>query len=142
MKKIVVGVDGSEESRSALEWALAEAEAHGASVVAVTAWHLPVGVAMEGAGWHPELFDERLEEEARQRLDAALRSVPDRPVEVTPVVQMGNAAQVLLAHAADADLLVVGARGHGGFTGLLLGSVSQQCATHATCPTVIIPRRR
>ena len=63
----------------------------------------------------------------------------DKPVEVRPTVAEGPAAQVLLAAAAGAELLVVGSRGHGGFAGMLLGSVSQHCAHHAPCPVVVIP---
>jgi nucleotide-binding universal stress UspA family protein len=61
---------------------------------------------------------------------------------VTKVVREGSASHVLLEEAADADLLVVGSRGLGGFRGLLLGSVGQQCAHHAPCPLVIVPHRR
>jgi nucleotide-binding universal stress UspA family protein len=63
----------------------------------------------------------------------------DKPVEVRAAVAEGPAAHVLLTGAAGAELLVVGCRGHGGFAGMLLGSVSQHCAHHAPCPVVVIP---
>ena len=67
---------------------------------------------------------------------------PDSPVKISTSVQEGNAAEVLLEAADGADLLVVGSRGHGGFTGALLGSVSQHCAHHAPCPLVIVRETR
>lgn len=85
MGKIVVGVDGSAGSRSALRWAFAEA-----------------------------------------------------PIPVSTLVAEGNAARALLDASEGADLLVVGSRGHGGFTGVLVGSVSQQCVNHAKCPVVVV----
>jgi nucleotide-binding universal stress UspA family protein len=67
---------------------------------------------------------------------------PDPEVEVETVAVHGSAAHSLVEAAANADLLVVGSRGHGGFAGLLLGSVSQQCAHHAPCPVVIVRAQR
>ena len=91
-----------------------------------------------------ERLHEPLSEAAHQTLSAALAgaSIDTEGVSVTPIVQQGPPAQVLINAAADADLLVVGSRGHGGFTGLMLGSVSQQCAQGSTCPVVIVPTGR
>jgi nucleotide-binding universal stress UspA family protein len=139
MKRIVVGVDGSAPSVAALRWALDEARAHGAEVVAVTSWEMPYAAAGE-AGLYVGAWSDDLAAEAQRRLDEVVDAMDTTSVKVHRVLEYGRPAQTLLDHAATADLLVVGARGRGGFTGLLLGSVSQQCVTHAVCPTVVIPR--
>ncbi len=143
METIVVGIDGSEASRQALDFALAEARVRGAAVKAVSAWHVPA-VVYE-VGWTAAPVDlaefPRLAESALEAiLDEA--KAADSGVTVTSVVREGQPADVLLEEAAGAELLVVGSRGLGGFRGLLLGSVSQQCAHHAPCPVVIIPHGR
>lgn len=141
MERIVVGVDGSAPSVAALRWALAEARTHGAVLEAVTTWEMPFAAAGE-AGLYVGTWNEDLGAEAGRRLDEVIDALDAGGVEVRRVVEYGAAAQVLLDRAAGADLLVVGARGRGGFAGLLLGSVSQQCATHAVCPTVVVPYRK
>ena len=80
---------------------------------------------------------------ARQALDAVIAEIAggDPHASIERVVAEGPAGQVLVEAAKEADLLVVGSRGHGGFAGLLLGSVSQQCAHHASCAIVIVRRR-
>ncbi len=145
MTTIVCGVDGSAGSRRALAWALGEARLRGASVRAVTSWSVPVIVA--GAGMAPVVLpDEEFETGARTALDHAVDEVSAELAKdggavpaVERVLVRGAAANALLDAAKDADLLVVGTRGHGGFTGLLLGSVSQQCTHHAPCPVVVVP---
>lgn len=139
MKRIVVGVDGSPPSVAALRWALAEAAAHGAELEALAAWEMPLAAAGE-AGVYVGAWSDDLAAEAQRRLDGVIDAMDTAPVKVHRVVEYGPAARALLERAEGADLLVVGARGRGGFTGLLLGSVSQQCVTHAVCPTVVIPR--
>ncbi len=139
MEKIVVGVDGSEGSRAALRWAWAEATAHGAALEIVTAWQYPVTTSLPAFGSMPTPDD--LEGEARAAMLAVVAEegvVADAGVTVTTLVAEGTAAQALLSAAETADLLVVGSRGHGGFTGLLVGSVSQQCVTHAKVPVVVV----
>jgi nucleotide-binding universal stress UspA family protein len=142
MERIVVGVDGSAHSVAALRWAVGEAAVHGAEVVAVLGWELPLAGAGDGFGWAAGALTDRLQAEAGQRMAQAVGSVDAGEVKVSQVVEYGGAARVLLEHAAGADLLVVGARGLGGFRGLLLGSVSQHCVTHAVCPTVVVPTDR
>jgi nucleotide-binding universal stress UspA family protein len=139
---IVAGVDGSEDSKEALRWALAEAALRGASVRAVHAWSMPI--AFGGPYMPPQPYDgPELREQAQASLDAAVDEVAGDvpPVVVERVVEQGTPADVLVRAAADAELLVVGSRGHGGFAGLLLGSVGQQCAQHAPCAVVIVRRR-
>ena len=132
---IVVGVDGSAGSQVVLQWALEEARRRGSAVRAVHAWQLPYHQGYIGH-LALERLHEPLAEAARQTLiSAALAgdSIDVRGVNVTPVAREGPPARVLIDAAADADLLVVGSRGHGGFAGLLLGSVSQQCAQGGMC---------
>ncbi len=144
-RRIVVGVDGSPSSRAALAWAVRQAELTGASIDAVSAWHYPVMVG--GYAWAPvSVLDESADfaAVAARELDNAISETvaPDSQVKISTSVQEGIAAQVLLEAAHGADLLVVGSRGHGGFTGALLGSVSQHCAHHAPCPLVIVRETR
>jgi nucleotide-binding universal stress UspA family protein len=143
MSVIVVGVDGSDESKEALRWALEEARLRQATLRAVNAWTYP---AIFGPTYiPPDVLDRSLlEENADQTLSAAIADVAgaDPPAYVERVVTEGPAAQALVEAAKAADLLVVGSRGHGGFTGLLLGSVSQQCVQHASCAVVIVRKPR
>jgi nucleotide-binding universal stress UspA family protein len=139
--RVVVGVDGSPSSISALRWAIRQAGLTGAAVDAVIAWHYPVVVGggfgvvpMATAGGFD--FSENAEKVLAGAIDAACD--PGGVVPVRACVVEGNAAQVLLDAADGADLLVVGSRGHGGFTEALLGSVSQHCVHHACCPVVVI----
>jgi nucleotide-binding universal stress UspA family protein len=137
---IVVGVDGSEGSEHALEFALAEARMRGGSVKAVSAWHVPVSAY--NSGFVPVGVDPReFERIARSALDKTIEEAgaAEPGVSVMPILREGQPADVLVAEAREADLLVVGSRGRGGFKGLLLGSVSQQCAHHASCPVTIVP---
>ena len=136
-RRIVVGVDGSDGSLAALSFALDEARDHRATVEAVWAWHHP-----RSYGWAATLDDWDPVTDADRILADALKAVTaggPPPVKVSLRVAEGQPADVLVRVAAGADLLVVGSRGHGGFAGLLLGSVSQQCTHHAPCPVVVVP---
>ena len=139
MDRIVVGVDGSDGSKEALRWALSEARLRGAALRIVYAWKMPLNVAN---GFAPVAIPDSttMHELARQRLDKTVDEVVGhaKDVQVERRSVEGMAARVLVAAAAGADLLVVGSRGHGGFVGLLLDSVGQQCASHAACPVVIV----
>jgi nucleotide-binding universal stress UspA family protein len=145
---IVVGVDGSEPSRAALDWALGEARLRSARLVAVHAWAFFASVSSDpfpGAYGHVSVATEETYEALRlaaERLlesEVSAASQAHESVEVALRAVEGQPAVVLLEAARNADLLVLGTRGHGGFVGLLLGSVSQQCAHHAPCPLVIVP---
>ncbi|MGB6453275.1 MAG: universal stress protein [Streptosporangiaceae bacterium] len=139
-RRIIVGVDGSPSSKAALAWAVRQAEQTDATVEAVIAWHYPVMVG--GVPFAPigVLDTADYGEFAANVLSDTVSEIvdPDGPVKVSSAVREGNAAQVLLDLSDGADLLVVGSRGHGGFTEALLGSVSQACVHHARCPVVII----
>jgi nucleotide-binding universal stress UspA family protein len=144
MSTIVVGVDGSPGALDALRFALTEARLRGAGVRAVAVWHVPVATYAGGYGPGDSEVWNDLEQAARDRVRRALDEVGDlvASVDTETVVREGSPPQVLLEEAQDADLLVLGTRGLGGFRGLLLGSVSQQCAHHTSCPLVIVPHAR
>ncbi|GGI09497.1 universal stress protein [Egicoccus halophilus] len=144
MNRIVVGIDASEHARRALEWAFAEAELRGAELELVHAYLRPEVAYVPGMVVTDIASDSELQAAARELVEEMVGKIVPRPTvpyEVT--VQAGGAAGVLCGRAADADLAVVGARGLGGFRGLLLGSVSQQVVTHSLCPVVVVvPERR
>jgi nucleotide-binding universal stress UspA family protein len=142
---IVVGFDRSRPAGAALRFALREARLRGATVRVVYAWQVTPYAASWGAAIPPGLPDQlathradtlaalRAEVRAIQEQEDAL----DVPLELETVE--GPPAHMLVARSAGAELLVVGSRGRGGLTGLVLGSVSQACAHAATCPIVIVP---
>jgi nucleotide-binding universal stress UspA family protein len=135
MATIVVGVDGSEESKEALRFALAEARRWEATLRVVHAfWEYEPIPGTE------QIEADRGQQEREEWLAALVREVVGEvaDVEITQSTVEDDPAPALLAAAQNADLLIVGSRGHGGFTDLLLGSVSQQCAHHAFCPVVIV----
>ncbi len=138
--RIVVGVDGSAGSLAALRWAAAEARVRKATLEVVVAWQYPALSTIPAFGVLPPA--DEMATDAKQGLADLLRDeglLDDPDLEITEAVIQGSAGSALIGAATGADLLVVGSRGHGGFTGLLLGSVSQQCVTHAPCPVVVIP---
>jgi nucleotide-binding universal stress UspA family protein len=145
---IVVGVDGSEESRAALRWALEEARLRHTHVRAVHAWELPLSLIPpqpylgEPVVTEPLVDVDEFRKRAEQLLDHVVHHVAGDTgdVHVEQDVRDGHPSDVLVKASENADLLVVGSRGRGGFAGLLLGSVSQACAHHASCPVVIIRR--
>jgi nucleotide-binding universal stress UspA family protein len=130
---VVVGIDGSEQSRRALAWAAEEAKLRGARLRVVHVWSY---LAQTQAPFDPTYGDD----DAQRLLQEVAGGLSDE-VEVELVAVNDLPARGLLDSAGDADLLVVGARGLGGFRGLLLGSVSQEVVQRATCPVVVIPVR-
>lgn len=146
MQRIVVGVDGSEGARAALVWAVEEARLRGATIEAVLCWHVPyVGgtslVPLSGVSVDPAELEKSYRVHLDRIVDEATRDMPpaEGGVPIEGKLVHGSASSVLLEVAVDADLLVVGSRGHGGFTGLLLGSVTHQVIGHSPCPVVVIP---
>ena len=135
--RIVVAVDGSPASVDALAWARGQAELTGADVDAVTCWELPIGYGIEFP-----LPETDWAANAQRVLDIAIEQVISAggPT-ITGRVLRGPAAEALVTAATDADLLVVGSRGHGAMAGMVLGSVSEYVAAHAPCPVVVIRHR-
>jgi nucleotide-binding universal stress UspA family protein len=146
MSTILVGVDHSEGAKAALRFALEEAKLRGAKLRPVHAWQFGYVGSPGIEGTLPVVGADlgELHRAAELALDAILReAIPDPGgVELDRRVVEGAPGAVLVDESRDADLLVVGSRGRGGFAGLLLGSVGQQCAQHAACPVVIIPHGR
>jgi nucleotide-binding universal stress UspA family protein len=136
-KTILVGVDGSPGSRTALTWAATEAADHQADLVVLNVWEAtlppPVGsVPQSGIPDSSGLATDNLLQVIKEVLGE------DPRVLVQPRIKPGNPAEVLIEESADADLLVVGTRGRGGFAGLVLGSVSQHVAAYAKCPVTVV----
>ncbi len=141
MPGIIVGVDGSGHSRRALEWAMKEAALRHEALNVITV-HQAVKGYYGTAVVNPE--DRALIEQARKAAQAEADKVlaelgESRPEAVTVTAVNGFPVEELLAAAQDADIIVLGSRGVGGFTRLLLGSVSSQIAQHAPCPVLIVP---
>ena len=133
---VVVGVDGSEVGQRALVWAVEEARRRDATLDVVHAWRVPIPDPYMPAAI--DVADFRVDaERVLAEAIAQLPSDPNGPT-IVPCLVHGAPAAVLLEAAADADLLVVGSHGHGGFIGMLLGSVSQHVLHHATCPVVVV----
>jgi len=138
--RILVGVDGSPSSRQALVWARFLARTTGATLEVVTAWQPFSGASAFGAGWAPLPVEWDPGRDAEKELTAVVDEVfgADRPEGLRITAAQGGAAHVLIELSRDARMLVVGSRGHGGFVGLLLGSVSAACAEHAHCPVLVL----
>ncbi len=139
---IVVGFDGSEHSRTALKWAMDEARQRDGQLRLITAWKKPA------MAWYPAVLETAAGEIAAEEspeliagtLQAdALSSLAAVGVAATgQIVNSDSSASAILDAAKDADLVVVGSRGHGGFPGLHLGSVSTQVVNHAPCPVLVV----
>jgi nucleotide-binding universal stress UspA family protein len=142
-RRVVVGVDGSDESGAAFAQAVREARSLGAVVEVVSAFPAPLPVPPP-LGRAPASFED-VERDAIDVADRTVAAARDAGIDLTGVeVEIralpGSPAVVLLDTAEGAQILVLGARGRGGFAGLLLGSVSQQCVQHAPCPVLIVRR--
>lgn len=138
-KPVIVGVDGSQDSVRATKWAAEYAKHIGAPLQVVIAWEVTT------------LYDETISSKwDHTAVEKKHREVADRVVsealgdgaQADVRVEHGNAAEVMVRASPDAQLIVVGSRGHGGFTGMLLGSVSQHLVTHARCPVTVLPHEK
>ena len=138
VRRIVVGVDGSESAERALGRAIDEAEAWGASLTAVAG--VPVGSMTGVLAWLPAAVDhEQVLKDMAVGLDVMVdRALGDREVAVRRFALDGTGAELLTEFSSATDLVVVGSRGRGGFTGLLLGSTSQAVLHHASCPVMVV----
>jgi nucleotide-binding universal stress UspA family protein len=139
-RRIVVGVDGSDSSTDALEWAARQAELTGSILEVVTTWDWPVAF---GAAFTAIPSDYDPSVDARKVLDDSLTAVRKAHPEVSieTIVAEGHPAPILVKASHGADILVVGSRGHGEFAGMMLGSVSEHCVTNAHCPVLVLRDR-
>jgi nucleotide-binding universal stress UspA family protein len=138
-RRIVVGIDGSNASLSALEWAACQAEFTDASLEIVVAWEWPTsfGWSLVPDGYDPSgdlwsMVEPILE---------SVRAAHPRIVVMSKIVE-GHPAPVLIKESLGAELLVVGSRGHGEFFGMLIGSTSEHCVAHAHCPVVVFREKK
>jgi nucleotide-binding universal stress UspA family protein len=133
--RVIVGVDGSPESKQALRWAARYANSSGARLIAVTAWEYPATL-----GWNswPQEWDPSAASRTTlaNTVDEVFGTHPPKDLEL--LVRQGSAAGALLEESKGALLLVVGSRGHGGFAGMLMGSVSANVAEYADCPVLVM----
>jgi nucleotide-binding universal stress UspA family protein len=137
---VVVGVDSSEGSLAALRWAARYGAATGTPVRAVLVWHYPTTASAPPPGHAPAEVQQEVEgEEADTLREAIAKAAPDAAgAQVHGVVRYGHPAEALIDESSRADLLVVGRRGHGGFLGMHIGSVSQHCVNGSHCPVVVV----
>lgn len=137
--RIVVGIDGSESCREALRWAVRIAEPTGAGIDAIMTWDVPAGMVgpYVPTAWSPA-------DDAKTVLSDTVQGAygSDRPAGLRLLVRQGGAARILIEESEHAEMLVVGSRGLGGFSGMLLGSVSANCAEHAHCPVLVVHEPR
>lgn len=143
MGSVIVGVDGSANSIAALKWAVRYAQSTDCIVEALYVWSYPISAIAPapiggGAAAPADLMHQAAVEALAGFIAGA--QLPD-DVHVAQLVREGSASKVLIDHAkdTDAEIIVVGARGHGGFAGLLLGSVTNAVINHTPCPVAVIP---
>jgi nucleotide-binding universal stress UspA family protein len=142
MSGILVGIDGSDHSRRALEWAAREAAMRHTPLTVLTVYQPVVGYWAAPVPYMPDPdLAGQTAETAEQETEATLDKLgpESRPASVSVRAVAGLPAEEIMLAAADADMIVVGSRGSGGFKRLLMGSVSTQVVHHAHCPVVVIP---
>jgi len=137
MTTVLAGTDGSPNASAALHWAAEYARRNQATLRVMHVWHYPYGASEAGAMMSPP--ESVFEQGAQAIVDQAIAALDTNGLTVDKAVRQGGVAHALLEEAKNADLLVVGARGHGGFAGLILGSVATHCTRHAQIPTVVVP---
>lgn len=139
VKPVIAGVDGSPDSGRALTWAAEYAKQAGAPLRVVITWDVSTlyGETFSDK-WDSTAVEKKHREVAQELITKSLGDGADAEV----VVEKGNPSEILVNASSDAQLIVVGSRGHGGFTGMLLGSVSQHLVTHARCPVTVLPHQK
>lgn len=132
---VVAGIDGSDESQRALRWAVEYVQKVGGLVHAITVWHQPVQF-----GYRLPTSDSELETRARQQLESAVEAVRGEfpSVDVRSRLIRGHVVDELVGLSPQADMMVLGNKGHGAFTGMMVGSVALKLVHHARCPVLVV----
>lgn len=138
-KPVIAGVDGSKDSGRALKWAADYAQQVGAPLHAVITWEVST---LYGDTFSGKWDSTAVQQKHREVVDKLVTETLGEGAQVEVRVEEGNASEMLVQASRDAQLLVVGSRGHGGFTGMLLGSVSQHLVTHARCAVTVMPHEK
>lgn len=138
-KPVVVGVDGSEDSKAALKWAVEFGQRYETPVEALAVWDIPTSYGYLAA--YAE-SGEKIEARTRELLEETVTEAVGADSNVIRKTERGHPASTLVEASAAAQLLVLGTRGHGAFAGMLLGSVSQHCVAHSKCPFVVVPSEK
>jgi nucleotide-binding universal stress UspA family protein len=131
--RIVVGIDGSDQSARALRWGAKVAADMGVGLDALAVWQYPLAYGWAAPGFNPRMIKRRL---LAKTVEHALGA--ERAADVRLLVREGNAARILIEQSRYALMLIVGSHGHGGFSGMLIGSVCTTVAEHALCPVLVI----
>jgi nucleotide-binding universal stress UspA family protein len=135
---VVVGVDGSDASVAALSWAGHYGAATGAAVWALHIWHYPTSAALPPGVTPPQVTDEVKANQHKELDEAIAKANLDPAAPVESKIAYGHPAEVLINESQNVSLIVIGHRGHGGFSGMLTGSVAQHVINHAACPVVLV----
>ena len=132
---VVAGIDGSDESQRALRWAAEYVQKVGGLVHAVSVWHQPVQF-----GYRLPTSDSELEQRARQQLDKVTEAVSAEfpSVDIRERLIRGHVVDELVGLSPQADMMVLGNKGHGAFTGMMVGSVALKLVHHARCPVLVV----
>jgi nucleotide-binding universal stress UspA family protein len=134
VRRVIVAVDGSDTAMRALRWGVEEARVRGVPVVVLNAWHPPYVGAEYAVAMNPTIF----EQSSTEVIEEAIASCEPGDVPIERVSAEGGPAQVILDTATADDLVVMGARGIGGFAGMVLGSVTNHVTRHARCPVIVV----
>lgn len=138
METFLVGIDDSPNARRALRWALDHARADD-EVIALHVWHMPAAGGFDATFLDPAVFEEGARQTAQDVVDDVVTDAEAEAERVVIRVVNGHASGSLVEQGSDADLLVLGSRGRGGFVGLVVGSVTSSVVNHAPCPVVVVP---
>ncbi|WP_338748927.1 universal stress protein [Janibacter alittae] len=139
VKPVIAGVDGSKDSGRALKWAADYAQQAGAPLQALITWEVST---LYGDTFSGEWDSTAVEQKHREVAEKLVSDTLGGGAQVDVRVEKGNASEVLVRESKDAQLIVVGSRGFGGFRGMLLGSVSHHLVTHARCPVTVMQHEK